>query len=357
MRDRSSVSASRTSRVTCCCSSARFPARVGGSTSLTYAQLLAVVFVTGTLTVFFDVAYQSILPAIVERDQLTDGNAKLEISRSARRPPGRASAVCSCSGSARRRGRPPTPSSFVVSALFIRGIRADEPPPRDRHRRRSEPLARARPRDSRRPALRAAPPRAAHDRGQHRDVELLLLDDDGGVPAVRRARTALQRRTHRVVFSIGNVGVLVGRSDCRRVTRVRLGPAICSACCSAARRCCSSRSRADAATPSVFRGRVAAVRFRRNDLQHRPGEPAPGDHAAPAAGPHERVDALHGVGDDAVRFAGRRALGTTIGLPPDDARRRHRWDASPMSAPGRVLAAPEIPAADANAPRGSISRL
>ena len=33
-------------------------------------------FVTGSLTVFFDVAYQSILPALVERDQLVDGNAQ-----------------------------------------------------------------------------------------------------------------------------------------------------------------------------------------------------------------------------------------------------------------------------------------
>src|SRR5256885_42146 len=50
--------------------------------ALSYAQLLAVVFVTGTLTVFFDVAYQSILPALVEREQIVEGNAKLEISRS-----------------------------------------------------------------------------------------------------------------------------------------------------------------------------------------------------------------------------------------------------------------------------------
>ena len=38
-------------------------------------------FVTGTLTVFFDVAYQSYLPALVDRDQLVDGNGKLEVSR------------------------------------------------------------------------------------------------------------------------------------------------------------------------------------------------------------------------------------------------------------------------------------
>ena len=37
----------------------------------------------GCLTVFFDVAYQSYLPSVVERDQLVEGNSKLEITRSA----------------------------------------------------------------------------------------------------------------------------------------------------------------------------------------------------------------------------------------------------------------------------------
>jgi MFS family permease len=50
---------------------------------LTLAQLYIVGFITGTLTVFFDVSYQSYLPSLVERDQLVDGNSKLEISRSA----------------------------------------------------------------------------------------------------------------------------------------------------------------------------------------------------------------------------------------------------------------------------------
>jgi len=49
---------------------------------LTLAQLYIAGFVTGTLTVFFDVAYQSYLPSLVERAQLVDGNSKLEISRS-----------------------------------------------------------------------------------------------------------------------------------------------------------------------------------------------------------------------------------------------------------------------------------
>ncbi|HZC32412.1 MAG TPA: MFS transporter, partial [Candidatus Bathyarchaeia archaeon] len=48
---------------------------------LTIWQMYVVGFVAGTLTVFFDVAYQSYLPSLVERDQLVDGNGKLEVSR------------------------------------------------------------------------------------------------------------------------------------------------------------------------------------------------------------------------------------------------------------------------------------
>jgi MFS family permease len=51
--------------------------------TLTLAQLYVVGFLTGVLTVFFDVAYQSYLPALVEREHLVDGNSKLEVTRSA----------------------------------------------------------------------------------------------------------------------------------------------------------------------------------------------------------------------------------------------------------------------------------
>jgi len=50
---------------------------------LTIWQLFVVGFVVGVFTVFFDVAYQSYLPSLVGRHQLVDGNAKLELSRSA----------------------------------------------------------------------------------------------------------------------------------------------------------------------------------------------------------------------------------------------------------------------------------
>ena len=51
--------------------------------ALTLGQLYVVGFLVGICTVFFDVAYQSYLPALVERDHIIEGNSKLEVSRSA----------------------------------------------------------------------------------------------------------------------------------------------------------------------------------------------------------------------------------------------------------------------------------
>ena len=45
-------------------------------------QLYVVALVTGICTVFFDVAYQSYLPQLVEREQLVEANAKLQASES-----------------------------------------------------------------------------------------------------------------------------------------------------------------------------------------------------------------------------------------------------------------------------------
>jgi len=50
--------------------------------ALTIWQLYVVGFVNGIMTVFFDVADQSYLPTILERDELVEGNAKLQISQS-----------------------------------------------------------------------------------------------------------------------------------------------------------------------------------------------------------------------------------------------------------------------------------
>jgi MFS family permease len=43
-------------------------------------HLLVLQFVIGIFTVFFDVAYQSYLPALIEREHLVDGNSKLQLT-------------------------------------------------------------------------------------------------------------------------------------------------------------------------------------------------------------------------------------------------------------------------------------
>jgi hypothetical protein len=50
--------------------------------ALTIWQLYVVGFVNGVMTVLFDVADQSYLPTILERDELVEGNSKLQVSQS-----------------------------------------------------------------------------------------------------------------------------------------------------------------------------------------------------------------------------------------------------------------------------------
>ena len=110
--------------------------------ALTLWQLYAVGFVAGTLTVFFEVGYTAYLPALVERRQLADGNAKVEITRSAAQlgGPGLAgqlvqlfSAPVAILADA---------ISFVGSALFLATIRRREEvrPRAERTRLRTELL-------------------------------------------------------------------------------------------------------------------------------------------------------------------------------------------------------------------------
>ncbi|MGH3938336.1 MAG: MFS transporter [Pseudonocardiaceae bacterium] len=49
---------------------------------LSIEQLYCVAFISGVGTVFFDVAYQSYLPELIGRDDLVEGNAKLQASQS-----------------------------------------------------------------------------------------------------------------------------------------------------------------------------------------------------------------------------------------------------------------------------------
>ena len=96
--------------------------------ALTIWQLYVVGFLNGCLTVFFDVAYQSYLPSIVDRDQLVEGNSKLEITRSA-------SQILGPGASGLLIGLFRAPFAMVIdalsylfSAVFVLWIRRPEPP-------------------------------------------------------------------------------------------------------------------------------------------------------------------------------------------------------------------------------------
>jgi MFS family permease len=94
--------------------------------ALSIWQIFVVAFVNGVFTVFFDIADQSFLPTILEREELVDGNAKLQASASTAQVVGQpigggivglltapiAIALDSI--------------SYVVSALLIFGIRKRE---------------------------------------------------------------------------------------------------------------------------------------------------------------------------------------------------------------------------------------
>jgi MFS family permease len=113
--------------------------------ALTLVHVYAIGFLVGICTVFFDVAYQSYLPSLVDRGQLVEGNSKLEISRSTSQlaGPGAAGAIVSALGA-------PVAIlldaiSYLVSALFLFAIRKPESlPERDADAVRPSMLADAR---------------------------------------------------------------------------------------------------------------------------------------------------------------------------------------------------------------------
>lgn len=104
--------------------------------SLTIWQLYGVGFVTGALTVFFDVASQSFLPAILERDLLAEGNAGLQISAQGAQVsgPGLAGILIGAFGAPY--ATLADALSFLGSAAFISRIRhAEETAARDDRRK------------------------------------------------------------------------------------------------------------------------------------------------------------------------------------------------------------------------------
>lgn len=93
-------------------------------------QLYAVTFTSGVLTVLFDVAYQAYLPALVAREQIVEGNSKLETSRSLAQLSGPSLAGVLIQALSAPAAIVVDALSFLCSAFFLGRIRPEERLPR-----------------------------------------------------------------------------------------------------------------------------------------------------------------------------------------------------------------------------------
>ncbi len=100
--------------------------------ALTIWQLYAVAFLVGTLSVFFNIAYQSYLPSLVSKEHLAAANSRLEASRSTVELLGPAGAGALVQALKGPFAIVLDSLSFLFSALFLRLIRREEPPPEPR---------------------------------------------------------------------------------------------------------------------------------------------------------------------------------------------------------------------------------
>ncbi len=97
--------------------------------ALTIWQMYVVGFAVGVLTVFFDVSYQSYLPSLVDRQQLVEGNSKLEISRSAAQLAGPGLAGILVEAVKAPGAVLVDAISFALSAFYLFRIKAEERAP------------------------------------------------------------------------------------------------------------------------------------------------------------------------------------------------------------------------------------
>ena len=80
----------------------------------------------GIFTVFFDVAYQSYFPSLVDRDQLVDGNSKLQLTVSVTQVAGPSTSGALIAAITAPYAIVVDAASFVVSTA----LHAPHPPPR-----------------------------------------------------------------------------------------------------------------------------------------------------------------------------------------------------------------------------------
>ena len=193
---------------------------------LTIWQLYVVGFAVGTCTVFFDVAYQSYIPALVGREDVVEANSKLEISRAAAMiaGPGMAGGLVALLTA-------PVAVlldavSYAVSALLLVGIRKqEEAPPRAERRSLRSELGEGLRYVFRHPYQRTMVAMTALSNFFGQVVFSILL-----VYAVRELD--LSAGTIGVALAIGNLGTLAAALTAKRIgDRLGVGRTILLASC------------------------------------------------------------------------------------------------------------------------------
>ena len=190
---------------------------------LTLGQLYAAGLLAGTLTVFFDLSYQSYLPSIVERNELGEGNSKLEVSRSSAQVAGPGLAGVLVSALAAPYAILVDGISFLASALFLSRITRRE---RDPEKPREERAGfRTEIREGLRFVLRHPILRPIVMFVGVSNVFVTMLFAIYLVYAVREL--GLDATTIGVIFSLGSLGSLVGALTANRVARsIGIGPGL-----------------------------------------------------------------------------------------------------------------------------------
>ena len=300
--------------------------------ALTLPQLFVVGFLVGTFTVFFDVAYQSYLPSLVEREQIIEGNSKLEVSRTIAQisGPGVAGGLI---------GLITAPYavlvdaiSFFASGAFLTGIRKQEEKPAvpegGKPRMRTE-LWEGLQYVVRHPLLR---PQAICTGTSNFFSNVMF-----SIFLVYAVRTLdLSAAEIGIIFTLGSLGGLVGALDVAAgVEALRRGPHHDRDDVHLRHRRLP-RPAGAGGLPVPVPDRVAPdllVRDRR--LQHHAGQPAPGDRAQADSGPHELGHALPRLGNDSARIDDGRGAGHDDRAAADAVRRRRR--SAPLNASDPAL--------------------
>ena len=171
---------------------------------LTIGQLFIVALLTGVLTVFFDVAYQSYLPELVTNEELVEGNAKLEATRGVAAVTGPSVGGFLVQAFTAPYAVLVDAVSFLWSASWVTAIRAVEP------QAGQAAAATPRQRDRRRAAVRLQQSDPAQDRWVHRHREPVQQCQLRGHDRLLRPTVHLSAGGIGLLFSIGSIGGLVG---------------------------------------------------------------------------------------------------------------------------------------------------